>query len=169
MLCHCKDRHPETGPNFRTVVRDLLFRKCKCAPPKMAARIFYLSADVCCQSASGSGRIWNLTSLLVVPLPPSMWKGARVEIVDTAVESLCVIAHRVRHAQRQELAVHQREHAFGEIAGRDRRVFAQAERVIYIDEVVIRRFGTAIFHRALVVRAGESVQRPAFGAVLSGS
>jgi hypothetical protein len=32
------------------------------------------------QSASGFGRIWNFTSLLVVPLPPSIWKGARVEI-----------------------------------------------------------------------------------------
>jgi hypothetical protein len=28
--------------------------------------------------ASGSGRTWNLTSLLVVPLPPSSWNGARV-------------------------------------------------------------------------------------------
>ena len=32
------------------------------------------------QSASGFGRIWNFTSLLVVPLPPSIWNGARVEI-----------------------------------------------------------------------------------------
>ena len=32
------------------------------------------------QLASGSGRIWNFTSLAVVPLPPSMWNGARVEI-----------------------------------------------------------------------------------------
>lgn len=31
-------------------------------------------------SASGSGRIWNFTSLLVVLLLPSMWNGARVEI-----------------------------------------------------------------------------------------
>ena len=28
--------------------------------------------------ASGSGRSWNFTTLLVVPLPPSMWNGARV-------------------------------------------------------------------------------------------
>src|SRR5688572_23169244 len=28
--------------------------------------------------ASGSGRTWNFTSLLVVPLPPSTWNGARV-------------------------------------------------------------------------------------------
>src|SRR5206468_1710501 len=32
--------------------------------------------------ASGAGRSWNLTTLLVVPLPPSMWKGARVLTVD---------------------------------------------------------------------------------------
>ncbi len=29
----------------------------------------------------GSGRIWKRMSLLVVPLPPSMWNGARVAIV----------------------------------------------------------------------------------------
>ena len=29
----------------------------------------------------GSGRIWNRISLLVVPLPPSKWNGARVAIV----------------------------------------------------------------------------------------
>src|SRR5687768_7754032 len=28
--------------------------------------------------ASGSGRTWNFTSLLIVPLPPSTWNGARV-------------------------------------------------------------------------------------------
>src|SRR5919108_6587399 len=32
--------------------------------------------------ANGSGRIWNLITLLVVPLPVSMWNGARVLIVD---------------------------------------------------------------------------------------
>src|SRR6185369_1294697 len=31
--------------------------------------------------ASGSGRTWNFTSLLVVPRPPSMWNGARVEML----------------------------------------------------------------------------------------
>ena len=28
--------------------------------------------------ASGSGRIWKCITLLVVPLPVSMWNGARV-------------------------------------------------------------------------------------------
>src|SRR6476620_5965053 len=32
--------------------------------------------------ASGSGRTWNLITLLVVPLPVSMWNGARVLTVD---------------------------------------------------------------------------------------
>src|SRR5688500_367911 len=31
--------------------------------------------------ASGSGRSWNRYTLLVVPFPPSIWKGARVLIV----------------------------------------------------------------------------------------
>ena len=30
---------------------------------------------------SGSGRIWTFTSLLVFPLPPSAWNGARVAYV----------------------------------------------------------------------------------------
>ena len=33
-------------------------------------------------SASGSGRIWNFTTLLIVPLPVSLWNGARVAQVD---------------------------------------------------------------------------------------
>ena len=32
--------------------------------------------------ASGSGRTWNLTTLLVVPRPVSMWNGVRVLTVD---------------------------------------------------------------------------------------
>ena len=31
--------------------------------------------------ASGSGRSWNLTTFGRVPLPPSMWNGARVLVV----------------------------------------------------------------------------------------
>ena len=31
--------------------------------------------------ASGSGRIWNFITLLVVPLPVSMWNGVLVDIV----------------------------------------------------------------------------------------
>ena len=34
------------------------------------------------QSASGSGRSWNFTALLVVPLPPSRCQGVRVAYVD---------------------------------------------------------------------------------------
>src|SRR5262249_40086478 len=33
------------------------------------------------QLANGSGRSWKCTTLLVVPLPPSIWNGARVEYV----------------------------------------------------------------------------------------
>src|SRR5213079_138252 len=39
--------------------------------------------------ASGSGRSWNFTTLLVVPLPPSTWKGALV----------LMVAHRPRPFQ----------------------------------------------------------------------
>src|SRR3712207_52994 len=35
----------------------------------------------CSYLANGSGRSWNRYTLLVVPFPPSMWKGARVLIV----------------------------------------------------------------------------------------
>src|SRR5688572_27467076 len=32
--------------------------------------------------ARGSGRSWNLTTLLVVPFPPSTWNGVRVAYVE---------------------------------------------------------------------------------------
>jgi hypothetical protein len=43
------------------------------APPPSA--VDAVSVFYC---ASGSGRIWNFTTLLMVPLPVSLWNGARV-------------------------------------------------------------------------------------------
>src|SRR6202030_4207699 len=56
--------------------------------------------------------------------------------------------------------------SFGQITGRNRRVLAGSERVKNVDKVVIRRIGAAVFHRSLIVRTRERIERPAFGAVL---
>ena len=62
----CSDGNFRDPPNKRN--GDLISRPNRCQPRRTN------------QSASGSGRIWNFTSFGGVPLPPSMWKGARVEM-----------------------------------------------------------------------------------------
>ena len=54
---------PYPGPNLAVILRR--------PPTEGLARYF----------ASGSGRSWKWKTLLVVPLPVSMWNGARVLIV----------------------------------------------------------------------------------------
>ena len=49
---------------------------------RVSTRVNSWLAKVLVQSASGLGRSWNFTTLLVVPLPPSMCWGARVAKVD---------------------------------------------------------------------------------------
>ena len=107
--------------------------------PRSVLETRSMTSDTSPYFASGSGRSWNFTTLLVVPLPPSMWNGARVltvdhsplpfqpavRIVDAAVQPLRVEAERIRHAQHDPLAVLQRQQAFGRVAGVDRRVPAR--------------------------------------------
>ena len=89
-----------------------------------------------------------------------------VRIIDAAVQTFRVVAHWIRHAQRHELAVHQRQHSLGQIAGRKRHVLADTQHVEPIDEVIVRRVGAAVLHRSLVIRTRERIERPAFRAVL---
>ena len=72
--------------------------------------------------ASGSGRSWNLITCGRFSLPPSLWNTVRsddvahsasplpagIRIVDAPLHPLGEESHRVRHAQGDELAVHQR-------------------------------------------------------------
>ena len=132
--------------------------------------------------ASGSGRIWKCITLLGVPFPPSMWNGARVDyrgphaaalpsafrIVDAPVHPLRVEAERVRHAHHDPLAVLEREQSFRQVAGVDRRVRAEAERVELIDPRVVAALGAAAVGDAFHLRQRLRIERPALRAVLPG-
>src|SRR4051812_26159987 len=67
-----------------------------------------------------------------------------VRIVNTAIESLGIEAHRVGNAQHHHLAVLERDKAVIEIGGRNWHVVAEAERVVLIDPGVIARLRAAI-------------------------
>ena len=91
---------------------------------------------------------------------------AGIRIVDAAVQALRVVAHRIGHAQRYELALRKHQQSLRQIAGRNRRILAGAKRVEAINKVVIRRVGAAVLHRSFVVRTREWIERPALRAVL---
>src|SRR5207237_3819061 len=88
-------------------------------------------------------------------------------VVDAPVEPLGVIAHRVRHAQHDELALDQREQRIVEVAGGDRHVLAEAKGVELVDPGVIARLDAARVGDVLELRSWERVKSPAFGAVLA--
>src|SRR5580704_13446945 len=88
-------------------------------------------------------------------------------IVDAAVEALGVEAGRVGHFHGDHLAVGKGDQAVVEIAGRDRHVVAEAERVVLVDPGVIARL------RRVIADAGKArprifVERPAFRALIAG-
>ena len=64
---------------------------------------------------------------------------AGIRIVDAAIEALGVEAGRVRHLHDDHLAAGERDQAVIEIAGRDRDVVAEPERVVLVDPGVIAR------------------------------
>src|SRR5580704_17603141 len=86
-------------------------------------------------------------------------------IVDPPVHALDVEAERIGHAQGHELAVDQRQEPFGAVAGGDRHIGAETQRVELIDPGVIARLGAAGARVILQFRSGERVERPALGAL----
>src|SRR5262249_1314948 len=98
------------------------------------------------------------------PLP------AGIGIVDPAVEALGEEAHGVRHAQLDELAIHEHVQRIGVVAGRDRHVLAEAERVVLVHERIVARLGTAGFRLAYAVklRSWQAIEGPRFGTMLAG-
>src|ERR1700690_3886036 len=60
-------------------------------------------------------------------------------VIDAALQSLCVEAQRVGNAECYEFAGDQGMHAVEEVAGRDRYVRAQSQRVVLIDPSVVAR------------------------------
>src|SRR5580704_13095477 len=87
--------------------------------------------------------------------PADLW------IVDAAVEALGVEAGRVGHFHGDHLAFGVGDHAVVEIAGRDRDVVAEPQRVVLVDPGVIARLGRVV---AETFKAGSRilVERPAF-------
>src|SRR5882672_1376467 len=86
-------------------------------------------------------------------------------VVDSAVHAFGEIAHRIGHAHRHPLLIHEREQRIGIVAGGNGNVLAEAKRVELIDPVIIWRFGAAALHRhALKLRAWDRVQLPALRA-----
>src|SRR5262249_57516579 len=99
------------------------------------------------------------------PQAPALPAG--VGIVDAAVESLGIEAERIRDAQRDHLAVLERDEAAHQIGRRHRDVVAEAERVVLVDPGVIARLG-AVVPEAFEAGSGILVERPAFRAVIAG-
>src|SRR5262249_9952888 len=97
------------------------------------------------------------------PLP------AGIGVVDASVEAFGEEAHRIRHAELDELAVHEHVQRIRIVTGGDRNILAQPERVVLIDPGVVARLGTAGFGRADIgeLRPGQRIERPALRAVRS--
>lgn len=77
-VCHARSRPPNWSatPRKKSAIRKVISMGAAKINPRRT-NDFTLS-----QSANGSGRNWNFTTLLEVPLPVSLWNGARVAHVD---------------------------------------------------------------------------------------
>src|SRR5262249_2293141 len=93
------------------------------------------------------------------PQPPALPPGLR--IVDAAVDALGEEAHRIRHAQLNDLSVGQGGQRIRKMAGADRDVPAQAEDVVLVDPGVVRALGSAL--PAGERWPGNRIERPALG------
>src|SRR5262249_19543598 len=90
-----------------------------------------------------------------------------VRVINPAVHPLRVEPHRIRHAQNHPFPVLEREQSLRRIAGVDRRVPAQPERVELIDPRVVARLRAAGILYVLELREPLRVERPALGTMLS--
>src|SRR5499425_26836 len=99
------------------------------------------------------------------PQPASLPAG--IGIVDAAVESLGVEAERIRHPQRDHLAVLERDQAVHEVGRRHRHVLAEPERVVLVDPAVVARLG-AVLADAFEARPRILVERPALRTLIAG-
>src|SRR3954462_3875932 len=92
---------------------------------------------------------------------------AGIGIVDAAVKALGIEAERIRHAQRDHLAVLEGNQAVHEVGGGHRHVLAEAERVVLVYPAVVARLG-AVFADAVEARSRILVERPALRAMIAG-
>src|SRR5258706_1182259 len=79
------------------------------------------------------------TAGILRPQAPALPAG--IHVVDASVEILGEEAHRIRNADRDPLAVHERIERIRIVARRNGNVLAQTERVVLVDPDVIGRFG----------------------------
>src|SRR5262249_738015 len=98
--------------------------------------------------------------------PQAFALPAAIGIIDAAIEPLGVEAHRIRHPQRDALAVHQRLDRVRQIAGRHRHVLAEPEGIELIDPGVVARLHRArLILDVLELWAWELIERPALRTV----
>src|SRR6201999_2739079 len=98
------------------------------------------------------------------PKPAALPAGIR--IVDAAVEALGVEAKRIRHADRDHLAVLQRDEAVLQVRGGHRNVFAETEGVVLVDPRVVARL-RRVLADAFEARARILIECPALRAVVT--
>src|SRR5215468_425225 len=99
------------------------------------------------------------------PKPAALPTGVR--IVDATVHPLRVEAEWIRNAEDDPLAVLEREQGLGRVAGVDRRVLAESQRVELIDPCEIARLGAARVSHTLELRQRLGVECPAFRTMLA--
>src|SRR5687767_13973604 len=92
-----------------------------------------------------------------------------VRIVDAAVQPLGIEAHRIRNAKDDPLSILQHKQPLGLIAGVDRNVLPEAERVELIHPRVIAPFATTGAGDVAELREWFSVEGPSLRTVLAGS
>src|SRR4051812_38596519 len=92
---------------------------------------------------------------------------ARVRVVDATVKRLGVEAHRIGDDHVDHLAILERDQRLVLVAGRERGVLAEAERVVLVDPGVVARFRRAGARIAGELRSWERIERPALGAMLA--
>src|SRR5580765_4414335 len=93
---------------------------------------------------------------------------AAVRIVDSPVEALGVEAHWIRHAQGDELSIHQPLERIRHVAGCEGNILAEPEGIELIDPGLITGLHRTRFVHAFELRTGELVQGPAFRTMAPG-
>src|SRR6202011_5148677 len=88
-------------------------------------------------------------------------------VVDPAVDILGEEAERVRHPHCDEFAVDQGEQRLAAVGAGDWHIGAEAEDVVAVDPDVIGMVGAALGIQALELRTGQSIELPAFWALLA--
>src|SRR5689334_8976723 len=110
------------------------------------------------------GEPWRAVA---VGAPQAAALPAGIRVIDARVEPLGIETHRVGDAQRDHLAILERDEAVAQVGGRVRHVGAEADGVMLVDPGVVARL-RAVVAEPLEARARIAIARPALGAVVAG-